>query len=354
MHRLPVLRDEMPVPGAAVSAKRGIVRKCDMCSDRLSQGEAPACVQACPSEAIRITLVDRLEISTEFQKSAEAANSVDKPPHNSFLPCSPAPDYTVPTTRYKSSKPIPATLLAGDHARVSPANSHMPLVFMLVFSQLAVGAGAAAVIVQPAKWLMLAGAVFGVLALGIGTLHLGQPLKAWRAFLGWRTSWFSREIIVFAAFAPLVMLAAASWWCAPLVPLRQPLALAACASGLLGVACSAMIYADTRREFWCLSQSGGKFFGTVLLLGAGAALAASSGHAAIIVAVVCGTTIFKLGFEQQIFRHLVDEGTPSLSPLNKTASLLAGELGLFARVRGILCNCRRRIFACRGSIKSSI
>ena len=34
-------------------ARKGIVRKCDMCSSRLSAGEAPACVQACPHEAIR-------------------------------------------------------------------------------------------------------------------------------------------------------------------------------------------------------------------------------------------------------------------------------------------------------------
>ncbi len=32
---------------------KGIVRKCDMCSTRLAVGEAPACVQACPHEAIR-------------------------------------------------------------------------------------------------------------------------------------------------------------------------------------------------------------------------------------------------------------------------------------------------------------
>src|ERR1043165_391706 len=45
------------------SAARGIVPKCDMCSDRLSPGEAPAGVQACPNSAIRITTIYVLEIA---------------------------------------------------------------------------------------------------------------------------------------------------------------------------------------------------------------------------------------------------------------------------------------------------
>ncbi|HLX71868.1 MAG TPA: 4Fe-4S dicluster domain-containing protein, partial [Verrucomicrobiae bacterium] len=49
------------------SEKRGIVRKCDMCHQRLAHGEAPACVQACPSEAIRITVVEKKAVRDNYR-----------------------------------------------------------------------------------------------------------------------------------------------------------------------------------------------------------------------------------------------------------------------------------------------
>src|SRR5690606_29264341 len=41
-----------------------------------------------------------------------------------------------------------------------------------------------------------------LLALGLfaSVLHLGRPQLAWRAWMGWRTSWLSREVIAFALF----------------------------------------------------------------------------------------------------------------------------------------------------------
>src|SRR6266852_4186142 len=95
----------------------GIVRKCDMCAGRLAVDEAPACAQACPSEAIRITVVDRAEIAAHARRGT-------------YLPATPDPVYTLPTTQYKSLRPLPANLLAGDHARVTPASPHLPRVFM--------------------------------------------------------------------------------------------------------------------------------------------------------------------------------------------------------------------------------
>ena len=79
-----------PYDAPKFHAGKGIVRKCDMCSDRLAVGEAPACVQACPHEAIRIRVVDRAEVVAR----AEAGD---------FLPAAPDPRYTLPTTVYRSS-----------------------------------------------------------------------------------------------------------------------------------------------------------------------------------------------------------------------------------------------------------
>ena len=331
------------------SKARGIVRKCDMCSSRLAVGEAPACVQACPNEAIKITLVDQAKVrgkyripNEEFQMtSGDSARPSFSIRHstfviaNEFLPASPNPAITLPTTRYLSQRPLPATLLAGDHTRVTPSESHLPLVFMLVLTQLSVGASVAAVFIEPARWLALVAVVIGAVALGIASLHLGKPLKAWRAFLGWRKSWFSREVIVFGGYVPLAATSAAAFWFAPLAALQKPLAIAAAATGLLGVMCSAMIYVDTRREFWRASQSFGKFLGTTLLLGAATTLAMFPDHfpAPMLATLLFVTTFAKLTFEHRIFRHLVDEETPAPTTLNKSARLIEGQLGLIARGR---------------------
>ncbi len=312
------------------SARRGIVRKCDMCSSRLQNGEAPACVQACPSQAIRITLVETASVVEKYRSDISATPSLTA---NSFLPSSPAPSHTLPTTIYKTDRRFPANLLAGDQSKISPAHAHLPLVFMLVLSQLAVGASAAALFVARPNALPIFAATTGVLALAIGAMHLGRPLKAWRAFLGWRASWFSREAIALAAFVSLALLSAL-----PLpigVVLQRTLTLADAVSGIIAVACSAMVYADTPREFWNAPSTLGKFFGTTVSLGLAILLFASSGQTAVIGSLLAAGTLAKLAIEHRIFRHLTDEETTAPSPLNKTARLLAGELGRVARFRAL-------------------
>ncbi|MBE2203840.1 MAG: dimethyl sulfoxide reductase anchor subunit [Chthoniobacterales bacterium] len=250
------------------SDRLGIVRKCDMCHDRLAVGEAPACVQACPHEAITIRLVDVAEVSIASAR-----------PDERLLPGTYDSAYTKPTTRFVSSRPIPRDADAASAQRLRKEHAHWPLLVMLVLTQLATGmlfflgvvafADSAAF---PRIHFPIAAAAFGLLNVGLlaAVFHLGRPLGAWRFFLGLRTSWMSREILAFSGFAGLAAPAVAVAWLFPSFPWLIPVVAL---TGLGAVFTSAMIYIDTRRYFWTPELVGGRFFGSVFTLGAGATLA---------------------------------------------------------------------------------
>ncbi|HEY5802260.1 MAG TPA: DmsC/YnfH family molybdoenzyme membrane anchor subunit [Lysobacter sp.] len=85
------------------------------------------------------------------------------------------------------------------------------------------------------------------------TFHLGKPMRAWRAFSQWRTSWLSREgVLALATYAPAVVLVGlvlAAWLggdrqASAFVASAAVLGIATTVLALLTVACTAMIYAS--------------------------------------------------------------------------------------------------------------
>ena len=245
------------------SKKRGIVRKCDMCHQRLAEGEAPACVQACPTEAIRIVKVSRS--TSQASKKDEVPPGVDLLDHRLRTPHSalPSPTITLPTTRY-TGREIPRTARAADRDQLTPQHAHWPLVFMLVLTQAGIGLLGGSTFHSPTPFTLL-GAILFNLGMAAATLHLGQPLKAWRFFLGLRTSWLSREILAFSLFAPLPLVLVAAPYLPDfpfkenLLPAARYLALPA---GALAIFTSVMIYHDTRRSLWRLPLTSCRFYGT--------------------------------------------------------------------------------------------
>lgn len=339
-----------PYDAPKYNPARGIVRKCDMCHSRLAVGEPPACVQACPNQAIRIAIIDRDEIALQSE-------------NNHFLPGAPEPGYTLPTTLYKTQRALPRNLLPADYYAARAEHTHTPLVAMLVLTQMS--AGAFLVDQGLLAWLarsqrgsladappvhLVAALLLGLLGLAASLLHLGRPRYAFRAVLGLRTSWLSREIIAFSVFAALASLSTAAAWLGSSnlawLPQREPLGAAAALAGLGAMFCSVMVYVDTGRAYWKFSLTAAKFFGTALVLGLPVVLLIALATAAwsepltvrqvmltygrSLCQALAAVMVIKLAIEASIFRHLRDRRH---TPLKRTALLLSGPLDVLTMKR---------------------
>jgi Fe-S-cluster-containing dehydrogenase component/DMSO reductase anchor subunit len=324
------------------SRSKGIVRKCDMCRDRLTAGEAPACVQACPNAAIRIRIVDTQE-------------TVDGAQANHFLPAAPEPGYTLPTTVYKSERPLPRNMLPADYYVARRQHAHLPLVWMLVLTQLSVGtlaaeqllwgAGSSRAGVATAERSihLLAALAAGLAGLFAAAFHLGRPWYAFRAVLGVRTSWLSREIVAFglygtlaAGYVALALLRPATGFAAWL---EHGFGWTAMAAGLAGVFSSIMIYVDTRRPSWSGTPTTLKFLLTAAVLALPLVLSVSvwsaweTGAASTVekvetlVDLLCpllvAAILAKFAVEFSVLFHLRQKQS---TPLKRTATLMLGDL----------------------------
>jgi formate dehydrogenase iron-sulfur subunit len=294
--------------------ERGVVGKCDMCYGRLSRGQSPACVSACPEGALAIEIVN----VADWRASVAAAEAGTGRPSS---------DASVSTTRVTLPPLLPPAAQPVDLDRLEPAEPHLPLVVMTVLTQLSAGAFAAIWIAQlfgvSARLGAAAAGALGVggLALAVAALHLGRPIHAYRAMRMWRRSWLSREAVLFFAFVHAAAFFTAALWFG--WPGAAFLGGATTVLGLAGVVATGCIYLVPSRPAWNTPRTIVHFLLTAALLGTLTAAAAGVGNAAWFRAVGAATAI---GLAASIaYSHRIMAAAASVE-LRGTARLLSTTL----------------------------
>lgn len=217
-----------PYDAPQFDEQAGVMTKCTFCAHRLEAGAAPACVAACPTGALML---------------GERPTYGNEPAFHGLGTWGLGPALTV--VRAQRDAPPAGT--------PPPADDDGPMSFPQRKSKITLGSEKSLVaftLLLPALAAWFAGGLrvperapglgpflgIAALAFALSAAHLGRPARAWRAILGLRTSWLSREVAAAGAFTALAALALAR----PAAP--PALILAAFTAALLLVTAMDAVY----------------------------------------------------------------------------------------------------------------
>jgi Fe-S-cluster-containing dehydrogenase component len=178
-----------PYEAPRFAAGHGVMEKCTFCGHRLAKGLEPACVAACPVEALGLEETSEPGVvvragfpETGLRPAIRIVGSRRQAP-----PVMTGAPHTVPPS-------APMSSLRWDTLRVEWSLWIFSSVMALLVAWFAAAAAGGV------RFVPLQFGAAGALALGVSALHLSRPARAWRGPLNWRRSWISREAVLVVLF----------------------------------------------------------------------------------------------------------------------------------------------------------
>jgi Fe-S-cluster-containing dehydrogenase component/DMSO reductase anchor subunit len=185
-----------PYDAPKYNESRGVVEKCDFCISRLNEDLAPACVCACPTNAL---LVGEFDDEEKSQSLAGFPDTELKPAirfKGLGLQKEKALQTSYPSERslaalFHTSRKVPPS-------KISLRSEWSLLVFtsvVYILVSLFTAAMVSGLRVNPYAFLGI-----GSFALALSSVHVGKKGRLYRAVFNVKGSWLSREILFFLLF----------------------------------------------------------------------------------------------------------------------------------------------------------
>lgn len=231
-----------PFDAPQFNSDAGVMEKCTFCNHRLLQHLKPGCTSLCPTGALSFGMYgDDDGVGVQGFPESQVRPAI------AFLPMRGRSPQPAPPEASLPDEPQIASWIAHDGLGMPDSKISLKTEWPLaVFSFIAIALVAwfladlwGASLVGPEIF-----AVLGVAGIGLSTMHLGRKERARRAILDWRTSWLSREVILYPLFILMGMASVAGF------PGYEPLAWVAAAMGVMLLVTIDNVYSVMARDWF--------------------------------------------------------------------------------------------------------